>query len=771
MFARLGAAVYRRRWLVVGAWVLIVVAGVAATGPLGNRVSAEFSGSDRLESARVLERIEDSAATGGDIAVIVDGVDVTVDVAGSDGTAVTPPDDVARVLTELATIAGVVSVLDPWSTGSADLAATDGRAALVVVSFANGLDTEAEKELTAEVTELVDVLEDRAVDAGGTTEVLVGGETVVFQEFETQAERDLLRGEAIALPIALVAMIFIFGGLRAAGMPIAVAAAGYLTAGIALLGATFVLDTVSVFAINVISMLGLGLGIDYGLLLVSRFREERGHGVTVAQAVETTVATAGVTVVFSALTVAVAMSGMFVFQDPTMTSFGVGGLSAVLFSMVAALTLLPALLGIVGGRIKPAPVRPDDQGAFFRLSRVVQRFALPILIVVGGGLALLATPFLDANLENGDARGLPRSSEARAAALTLGERFPARGADPITVVADADQDGAVAEAWIAHLGGLDGVAGVSVRPGFADQLTVIDIVPEGLSQGPVALELVRSIRADIAAASTGEGQVPAIPAIPAIEAEVGGVAASTLDVRAMIGDRIPVAIGVVVAATLILLFLMTGSVAIPVKAVVMNVLSLGASFGALVWVFQDGNLSGLLGFDPVGSIDLWLPTIIFLFAFGLSMDYEVFLLGRIKEIHDRTGDNDLSVSSGLQRTGRIITSAAFLIVVVFAGFAAGETLTIKQLGVGLALAVIVDATIVRSLLVPATMKLLGEWNWWAPAPLRRFHDRFGLSEPAERPLAGAGDPDPGSGPGAIDDGREPDRTGQLDQRDRQPAGV
>ena len=197
-----------------------------------------------------------------------------------------------------------------------------------------------------------------------------------------------------------------------------------------------------------------------------------------------------------------------------------------------------------------------------------------------------------------------------------------------------------------------------------------------------------------------------------------------------------------VAATLVLLFLMTGSIAIPVKAVVMNVLSLGASFGALVWVFQDGNLSGPLGFDPVGSIDLWLPSIIFLFAFGLSMDYEVFLLGRIKEIHDRTGDNDLSVSMGLQKTGRIITSAALLIVVVFAGFAAGETLTIKQLGIGLALAVIVDATVVRSLLVPATMKLLGEWNWWAPAPLRRLHARFGLAEPSDESQDHGSAPEP-----------------------------
>jgi len=246
-------------------------------------------------------------------------------------------------------------------------------------------------------------------------------------------------------------------------------------------------------------------------------------------------------------------------------------------------------------------------------------------------------------------------------------------------------------------------------------VTVLDVVPTGTSQDDVAQNLVTELR-----------ETPAEFAF-----EVGGVAANTLDTNEMIKQRIPYAVGIVVAATFVLLFMMTGSIAIPIKAVVMNMLSLGASFGALVWIFQDGHLSGLLGFDPVGSVDLWMPTMIFLFAFGLSMDYEVFLLSRVKEIHDKTGDNDLAVSLGLQRTGRIITSAAALIVVVFAGFATGEVLTIKQLGIGLALAVIVDATIVRSLLVPATMKLLGEWNWWAPAPLRRFHDRFGLHEPSD----------------------------------------
>jgi RND superfamily putative drug exporter len=710
---------YRWRWLVVGTWLAIIVAGVVASGPLSNRVTAEFIGSQRIESARVLHRIQETSATGGDIAIVLDGA----------ATDQAPDPAVEQTLADLGATPGVVSVIDPWSTGSADLSATDGQAALIVVSFVNGLDAEEERELAEEISALAHQLEDtQNAQSTSVTEVLVGGEPIVLQEFETQAERDLLRGEAIALPIALVAMIFIFGGIRAAGMPLAVAAGGYLTAMIALLAATFVLDSVSVFALNVVSMLGLGLGIDYGLLLVSRFREERAHGVSVAEAVETTVGTAGVTVMFSALTVAVAMSGMFVFDDPTMTSFGVGGLSAVLFSMIAALTLLPALLAIMGAKIKPAKIRPAGTGAFFRLSKVVQRFALPVLIIVGGGLALLATPFLDANMENGDARSLPRSSEARAAALTLGERFPARGAEPITVIADVPSGSADAQTWTTTLGDLDGVAGLHVRPDFPDEMLVVDVVPEGLSQGDTALGLVETIRAEVDALNVAtDGR---------FTAEVGGVAAATFDTREMIAARIPVAIGVVVVATLVLLFLMTGSVAIPIKAVIMNVLSLGATFGALVWVFQEGNLSGLLGFDPVGSIDLWLPTIIFLFAFGLSMDYEVFLLGRIKEFHDRTGDNDLSVSNGLQSTGRIITSAALLIVVVFAGFAAGETLTIKQLGVGLALAVIVDATIVRSLVVPATMKLLGEWNWWAPAPLRRLHDKIGFSEPPSADVDG-----------------------------------
>jgi RND superfamily putative drug exporter len=256
------------------------------------------------------------------------------------------------------------------------------------------------------------------------------------------------------------------------------------------------------------------------------------------------------------------------------------------------------------------------------------------------------------------------------------------------------------------------VVGASVRPGTPSGITVVDLVPAGTSQGAPATAVVEQIRAQPAAFAT----------------QVGGPAAELIDVKEKLGARLPLAAAMVVLATLVLLFMMTGSLVVPLKAVLMNILSLGASFGAMVWIFQEGHLSGLLGFDSVGALDLWMPVLILIFAFGLSMDYEVFLLSRIKEVHDQTGDNDLAVAVGLQRSGRIITSAAALIVVVFAGFATGEVLAVKQLGVGLAIAVIVDATLVRTLLVPATMKLLGERNWWAPAPLRRFHQRYGLHE-------------------------------------------
>jgi RND superfamily putative drug exporter len=419
-----------------------------------------------------------------------------------------------------------------------------------------------------------------------------------------------------------------------------------------------------------------------------------------------------------------------VFVEPFLRSLAWGGIGVVLVAMVAAVTLVPALLGLWGRRIRPGRAVRSDHGLFYRLSRVVQRAAPAIVVVVAALLVLLAVPFRHARLENSGLEALPRSSESRQLFETVDQRFEGGGTDPIVLLAETDPRSPLLAPYLRRVATLPGVHSVRLRQGIPPVVTVVDVVPTGSSQGPVATRLVDRIRAL-------ERPVPV---------GVTGPAAFLVDYRDSLLVRLPWAFGLIGLVTFVLLFLMTGSVVVPVKAIVMNVLSLGASFGALVWVFQEGHLSGPLAFDPPGMVDITVPVLIFVFAFGLSMDYEVFLLSRIKEAWDQTGDNDRAVALGLQRTGRIVTSAAMLIVVVFLGFAAGELLTIKEIGIGMAIAVILDATVVRMLLVPATMKLVGRWNWWAPPAMRRLHRRFGLLE--ELPAATPGGEGPaGAGPG------------------------
>ena len=694
MMSSLASFVVRRRRAVITFWIVLLLATATVGSAAFSVLSSDFGAGPGTESGRVTERLDDLAETGGEIAIIADGIDIDDPVTAA---------ALTEGLQKVAAIDGVVAVVDPWSAPIDALRASDGRAALAVVTITGGLDEEAELELAHEITDVA-----RDLDA---PEILVGGNVLVGEQFATASENDLLRGEAIALPIAFVAMIFLLGGLRAGALPFLVALAGVITS-LAVLVAATTLGNVSIFSINVVNMLGIGLGIDYGLLMINRFREERGLGRDLHDAVTRTVSTAGTTVVFSALTVAAAMCGLFVFGVPMLSSFGIAGLGVVLLCMSAAITLLPATLAAVGGKIRPSAPTADVEGRFYRLTRWVQSHAVAVGAAAVVFLVLLGVPFLGARFEIGDARTLPRSSEVRDVALTLGDRFPARGTDPVTVIADTDPDDAEFVAWLEDAEAMSGVAGVSVRPDTPAGVSVVDITPVGTSQGPEASELVAQLR----------------DTQPTFDKDVGGIAAELIDVKARLSERLPYAALLVVTTTLVLLFLMTGSVMVPIKAVAMNILSLTASFGALAWIFQEGHLSGPLAFDSVGALDLWMPILILIFAFGLSMDYEVFLLSRIKEVHDETGDSDLAVAVGLQRSGRIITAAAVLIVIVFMGFAAGEVLAIKQLGVGLAIAVLVDATIVRTLLVPATMKLLGERNWWAPAPLRRFHQRYGLHE-------------------------------------------
>jgi RND superfamily putative drug exporter len=499
-----------------------------------------------------------------------------------------------------------------------------------------------------------------------------------------------------------------------------------------LLGVTQLTDVAS-YALDVVILFGLALAVDYSLLIVNRFREERAAGAAPSVALERTTASAGRTITFSALTVAAALAGLFAFQDPTFTSLALGGISTSLVALAAGLTLIPALLARWADKIQPAERMVADDGFFGRLARRVQRHPWAVALGVSALLIAAAIPFLSASFGSGDPRTLPRSIESRTVSDTLVARFPGKQADPVQVVARLRADDPRVQAYAARIRQMPGVAAVEMEQGLRGNVSAIDVVPTGTSQGPTAQALVRRLRGDR----------------PAYLTYVSGSAAFLDDFKHQISSHAPYAALWIAAATFALLFLMTGSALVPVKALVMNTLSLGATFGALVWVFQDGHLSGLLGFDAFGAIEVWVPVVVFVFAFGLSMDYEVFLLSRIKECYDECGDNDRAVANGLQRSGRIITSAAVLVMIVFLGFAAGRSLGIKEMGLSLAIAVVVDATLVRCLLVPATMTLLGDRNWWAPGPLRRLYDRFGLrEEPAVVVFTGMRAPEPASGDGA-----------------------
>jgi RND superfamily putative drug exporter len=706
VFASLGRFAYRRRVPVVLAWVLLLAVGLAAGGQVFGRLGTGSGLRDDAESVVVGDLLSRVAGAGSSMTGLLDG---------------RPADDPAfraevdRAVHDLEAMDGVAKVTGPFVQGREvpGLVAGDRRAVLVRV--------ELETDLRGRYDQVVDRVGGRlrAVDA---PRVLVGGDDLAQEEFQEQAQRDLERGETLAMPVMLVLLFLVFRGIVAAVTPLVVAAVAVAGALLILLGVSQVAD-ISAYSVNVITMLGLGLAVDYSLLVISRFREERAGGLEIPGAIERTLATAGRTVAFSGLTVAAALCGLLAFAEPFLRSLAWGGIGVVLVAMVAALTLVPALLGLWGRRIRPGRgsvpsppehgAAPSDHGVFFRLSRLVQRAAPAIVVGVAALLILLALPFRHARLENSGLESLPRSSESRQLFEAVGDRFPGGGTDPVTVVVQSAPGNPPVADYLRRVGALPGVARAEPRPDTPPTVTVLDVVPQGTSEGPVATRLVERIR-DLERPAPGG---------------VTGPAAFLVDYRESLADRLPYALGLIGLATFVLLFLMTGSVVVPVKAIVMCVLSLGASFGALVWVFQEGHLSGLLGFDAPGMVDITVPLLIFVFAFGLSMDYEVFLLSRIKEAWDQTGDNDLAVALGLQRTGRIVTSAAALIVVVFLGFAAGELLTIKEVGVGMAIAVLLDATVVRMLLVPATMKLMGRWNWWAPPALRRFHDRHGLAEP------------------------------------------
>ncbi|HEY5183719.1 MAG TPA: MMPL family transporter [Actinomycetes bacterium] len=698
MLGRLGRWSATHRWLVLGVWGLVLVAGAIAGSAVIGRLQGGFGAADSFESIRGFHEIADTNPYGVQVQVLVDRVAVH-DVATK--TAVTEAANATRE------VAGVGRVVTAYDVADPAMRATDGTAQLALVDLEHGL---SDTNVSTAIAQVEKQFGGISPQVPGAT-VLFGGEELTNREIREQVDKDTRRGELIALPITLVLMVLIFGGLTAAGVPLmgalATVAGGFIT----LYGFSFVID-IDQNVLPVTTVLALGLAIDYSLLYVNRFREERGHGHGLLDAIERTSASAGRTITFSGLTVAMALSGLFVFESRIYRAIAAAGVGVVLIAMATALTLAPALLGLVGRRVSADARPPVDDGFFARLAAAVQRHPGPVVVGMLALFGALGAPFLRVQLGNSGVGLLPTSFQSRQLADTVAARFPGAGSDPVIVVVrgtPADVSG-----WARTQASRPDVAavGTPVQQG-AD--TIVNVVPKGNGRDATAQNLVRDLRADR----------------PAGTSWVTGNASVAVDFVDEIKARAPWALLFVVVAAFVLLFLMTGSVLIPLKALIMNVLSLSATFGLLVLIFQDGHLASLLSFTPTGVIETWLPVLVFAFAFGLSMDYEVFLLSRIKELHDSGRSNDESVRVGLQRSGRIISSAALLMVIVFLGFAAGEMLGIKQMGVALALAVIIDATLVRMIFVPATMTLLGDLNWWAPAPLRRFHDRFGLREEPE----------------------------------------
>lgn len=695
MLSMLARAATRRPLTVIALWVLFLLLGFGLGTGVFSRLSdnvADIPGTESEAAGQYLERTD---PTGESITAVVEG------------TAVSDPGlraQVERAVADVRAVAGVADVPDPYATRG--LMAEDGRALIIPVTLDGGLDDDAEEKAVDAAADRI-----RQIDA---PEVHVSGGPLLGTQISERAQEDVRNAELISLPVVLALLLVVFGGLRAAGLPLVIAVSGIAGAFLALFLFSEVTD-ISVYAIQVTTMLGLGLAVDYALLMVVRFREERRNTEDVVEAVHRTVAAAGRTVLFSGLTVAVSLTGLLVFPSVFLRSMGLAVAAVVVVDMLAALTLLPALLARFGGKISPAKVRPEaEEGRVFaRLARFSARRRVAVLATVVPVLLVLALPVTGMTINLGDAEQLPSSTEARQLYDTVDAHFPpGTGVSPITVVLRPGTDGAIAD----RIRALSPTAESRELPGGA---TVVRIRPPGSVDGEEATDLVERIR-DV------RGDEPV---------EVTGPAARLVDFREMLADRAPWAAVTVLAGIFALLFAFTGSLLLPLRTIVTTLLSLGAALGVVVWVFQDGHLAGLLGGEGLDALSLTAPPLIVAIAFGLAMDYELFILARMREARELTGDDQEAVVTGLRRSGRVVTCAALLLAVVFGAFMTGGFAPILQIGLGLTLAVLIDATVVRMLLVPATMALLGRRAWWAPGPLRRLHDRFGLHEetPASPP--------------------------------------
>jgi uncharacterized membrane protein YdfJ with MMPL/SSD domain len=553
--------------------------------------------------------------------------------------------------------------------------------------------------------------------------VLVGGPAVAQEQVNKQVEEDLRKAEMLAFPLLFLLSLLFFRSLVASVLPL-------MIGGLAIVGTFLILRvasefaSISIFALNLTTALGLGLAIDYSLFIVSRYREEIGKDGPGLAAMRRVLATSGRTVFFSSLTVAAALASLLVFPQRFLYSMGLGGSLVALFAATISLTVLPAVLTLLGTKVNAgapkflqrraeADARPAQAGFWYRLSRFVMRRPVPVATLSAAFLILLGLPFLGIKFNTVDPTVLPTSAGARQAYDVVSEEFPPYHETPIWI--DLEGGGPKASAQLAaEVRKVDGVAAVLPPQRLAAGVTAIQAISANPFASQASKDTVRTIRN--------------LPEPAGSTALVSGATADFVDFQGSLDRHLPYALAIVIGATLIILFLMTGSVVLPIKSLLMNFLNLSAVFGLLVLIFQDGRLEGFLDYTSPGAIEQTMPILLFAVAFGLSTDYAVFLLSRIKEARDNGASDSESVAIGLERTGRIVTAAALLFAVAMGAFATSQIIFIKENGVGTALAVLIDASIIRALLVPALMELLGKWNWWAPAPLRRLHERWGIGE-------------------------------------------
>ena len=755
-FERLGAFVHAHARLVIGAWVLIVLCALPFAPQAPGALQAGGFDLPTLESARSRAALE--SELGAPPSALVLAISSSTLIPG------TPQFETAAQRA----VAGVARAPHVVGSRSHLIAPTQVNVEKKIVYDVILLDLKPDDSPAA-----LEGIQAALVEVDGIKVALAGGPSF-YADIQIVSETDLQRSELISLPLAAIVLLLVFGSAVAAGLPLAVGGATVLVALAAIFGIAQA-TRMSIFVLNLTTLLGLGLGVDYSLLLVSRFREELGRGAKLGDAVQRTVATAGRAVFFSGVTVMLGLAGLALFDFAILRSIGIAGAITVAIAVASSVTLMPAILSLLGPRVNRLAIRRlgsgkvNERGPWARLARAVMRRPVAVALPTLALLIALGTPWLGVRFNAPDGSILPERVPSRQALDALTDAFGEGSFSPMT--AAVRTDGPVTSAanikllydWVQALqadprvarvdsivsidprltltqyqllysssstdGGAGSDAGSAAPPDryaaqilsftTAGDLTTVSITPTNGPNRPESRALVGELRA-AHPGTIGAGTPSAITPPVGLNALIGGGAAEIVDVVDTISGEFPRTAAVVILATLLILAVLLRSIVLPIKAVVMNTLSILASFGALVWIFQDGNLSALLGFAPLGFVETTIPVILFCVLFGLSMDYEVFLLTRMREIYDRTGDNAAAVAGGLERSGRIITSAALIVVVVAGSFVFAEIVLIKALGVGVAIAVALDATIVRALLVPATMRLFGKWNWWAPRWMERL---------------------------------------------------